>query len=58
VEGWIAFAGGPLFRLSFSLMVLGLLRLLWLTGAGILKAYLRSDDRALAFRQITTQTLG
>jgi len=58
VEGWIAFAGGPLFRLSFALMVLGLLRLLWLTGTGILQAYLRSDDRALAYREIARQTLG
>jgi nitrate reductase gamma subunit len=58
VESWIDFARGPLFRLSFSLMVLGLLRLLWLTGIGILQAYLRSDDRVLGLREIARQALG
>ena len=58
MEAWIAFAGGPLFRLSFSIMVLGLLRLLWLTGVGIAEAYLRNSDRGLAYREIARQTLG
>ncbi len=31
MEAWIEFGRGPLFRLSFSLMVLGLLRILVLT---------------------------
>jgi nitrate reductase gamma subunit len=39
-------------------MVLGLLRLLWLTGVGIVEAYLRNSDRGLAYREIVRQTLG
>jgi nitrate reductase gamma subunit len=58
VEAWLEFAGGPLFRLSLSIMVLGLLRLLWLTGVGIAEAYLRNADRGLACREIGRQTLG
>jgi len=58
VEAWIEFVRGPLFRLSFSIMVLGLLRLLWLTGVGIAEAYLRNSDRGLAWREILRQTLG
>lgn len=57
MDAWIDFARGPLFRLSFSIMVLGLLRLLWLTAVGILEAYLRSSDRVLAYREIARQTL-
>jgi hypothetical protein len=58
MESWIEFARGPLFRLCFSIMVLGLLRLLWLTGVGIVEAYLRNSDRQLAYREIIKQTLG
>jgi nitrate reductase gamma subunit len=58
MESWIEFARGPLFRLCFSVMVLGLLRLLWLTGVGIVEAYLRNSDRQLAYREIVRQTLG
>ncbi|MCX6543354.1 MAG: hypothetical protein NTV05_02950 [Acidobacteria bacterium] len=58
MEAWIVFARGPLFRLCFSIMVLGLARVLWLTGIGIIEAYGRSDDRALAYREIFRQTLG
>jgi nitrate reductase gamma subunit len=58
VEAWIEFARGPLFRLSFSIMVLGVLRLLWLTGVGIVEAYRRNSDRGLAWREIARQTLG
>lgn len=58
MEAWMEFARGPLFRLSFSIMVLGLLRVLWLTAIGIIEAYRRSDDRVLPYREIVRQTLG
>jgi nitrate reductase gamma subunit len=57
MESWIEFARGPLFRLSFAIMVLGVLRLLWLTGVGIVEAYRRNSDRRLAYREIVRQTL-
>lgn len=57
MEAWIEFGRGPLFRLAFSLMVLGLLRLVLLTVAGIAEAYKRSSDKILAWGEIGRQTL-
>ena len=51
VEAWIEFGRGTLFRLSFSLMVLGLLRILVLTIFEITAAYRRSSDRIVAWRE-------
>jgi hypothetical protein len=42
VEAWIEFGRGPLFRLAFCLMVLGLLRVIVLTIIGIVEAYRRT----------------
>jgi nitrate reductase gamma subunit len=58
VEGWIEFGRGPLFRLSFSLMILGLLRILILIAIGIGEAYRRSSDRIVPWKEIGRQTLG
>jgi len=57
VENWIDFGRGPLFRLSFSLMVLGLLRILILTAVGIGDAYRRSSDRIVPWKEVARQTL-
>jgi nitrate reductase gamma subunit len=58
VEAWIEFGRGPLFRLTFSLMVLGLLRVFVLTVAGIVEAYRRSSDRIVPWKQVARQTAG
>ena len=58
MEAWIEFAGGPLFRLAFSLMVLGLLRIFLLTIVGTVDAYRRSSDRILPWKEIARQTIG
>lgn len=58
MEAWIEFGRGTLFRLSFSLMALGLLRVLVLTIFEITAAYRRSPDRVVAWREIARQTLG
>jgi nitrate reductase gamma subunit len=58
VEAWIEFGRGPLFRLAFSLMILGLLRVLLLTITGIGEAYHRSPDRIVPWKEIARQTLG
>jgi len=58
VEAWIEFGRGPLFRLAFSLMVLGLLRVFVLTAVGIAEAYRRNSDRILPWKEIGRQTLG
>jgi nitrate reductase gamma subunit len=54
---WIDFGRGPLFRLCFALMVLGLLRILVLTLLGIIEAYRRSPDRIVAWKEIRNKTL-
>jgi len=58
VEAWIEFGRGPLFRLAFSLMVLGLVRVFVLTIVGIGGAYRRSSDRIVPWKEIARQTLG
>jgi nitrate reductase gamma subunit len=58
VESWIEFGRGPLFRLAFSLMVLGLLRALVLTIVGIGEAYRRSPDRIVPWKAVARQTVG
>ncbi len=58
MEAWIEFGRGPLFRLAFSVMVLGLLRVFVLTAVGIGEAYRRNSDRILPWKEIGRQTLG
>ena len=58
MEAWIEFGRGPLFRLSFSLMVLGLLRILALTAIGVAESYRRSPDKIVPWKGIVRQTLG
>jgi nitrate reductase gamma subunit len=58
VDAWIEFGRGPLFRLTFSLMVLGLLRVFILTVVGIAEAYRRSPDKIVNWNQVVRQTAG
>ncbi len=58
MEGWIEFGRGPLFRLAFSLMILGLLRILAMTVLGVVEAYRRSPDRIVPWQEVVRQTLG
>jgi nitrate reductase gamma subunit len=58
VTAWIEFGRGPLFRLSFTLMVLGLLRILVLTTLGIVEAYGRNPDKIVPWKEIRNQTFG
>lgn len=57
MTAWIDFARGPLFRLSFALMALGLLRIFLMTVLGVTEAYMRSQDKIVAWREILSQTL-
>ena len=58
MEAWIEFGRGPLFRLTFCLMVLGLLRVVVLTTAAIVEAYRRNPDRIVPWKALARQTLG
>ena len=54
---WLAFARGPLFRLSFAVMVFGLARHLAVTIWGLIRAYRLSDDKNVSWRRAARQTL-
>jgi len=58
VETWIEFGRGPLFRLAFSLMVLGLLRAVVIAAIGISEAYRRNSDKIVPWRAVVRQTIG
>jgi nitrate reductase gamma subunit len=58
VEAWIEFGRGPLFRLAFALMVLGLLRIFALTIIGIGEAYRRNPDKIVPWKEVARQTAG
>jgi nitrate reductase gamma subunit len=57
VAAWIEFGRGPLFRLCFALMLLGLLRIFALTLAGVVETYRRSPDKIVPWKAIAKQTL-
>lgn len=57
MESWIEFGRGPLFRLAFALMVLGLLRIVVFTVVGVIEAYRRNSDKILNWREIVIQTI-
>ena len=45
MDSLLEFAKGPLFRLTFALMVLGLIRIFYLDIQGAWKAYRKTDDK-------------
>jgi len=58
VQAWIDFGRGPLFRLAFALMLLGLARILALSLAAAAEAYRRNADRIVDWKQMAWRTLG
>ncbi len=52
----LEFARGPLFRLTFALMVLGLLRILVLDITGMIGAYRKAGDKNLPWGLIFSRT--
>jgi nitrate reductase gamma subunit len=57
VESWIEFGRGPLFRITFALMLLGLLRIFVLTFIGVAEAYGRNPDKIVNWREVRNQTI-
>lgn len=53
---WIDLGRGPLFRLAFAIMILGLLRAFCLSLVGLVEAYRRNADRIVPWRAIAAQT--
>ncbi len=58
MESWIEFGRGPLFRIAFALMLLGLARVFALTILGLIEAYGRSPDKIINWREVRKQALG
>ena len=56
MEAWINFGRGPLFRLCFALMVLGLLRIFLLTIVGMVAAYRRNPDKIVPWKELVSKT--
>ena len=57
MEALLDFARGPLFRLTFALMVLGLARILILEIWGIVNAYRKAGDKVMPWGLATTRTI-
>jgi nitrate reductase gamma subunit len=57
VETLLEFAQGPLFRLTFALMVLGLIRIFILDIWGIAEAYRKAGDKAVPWGQAVARTI-
>ncbi len=57
MQPWIHFGRGPLFRIAFSLMLLGLFRTFILTIIGVVEAYRRNPDKIVNWREVRRQTI-
>lgn len=57
MEGLLEFAKGPLFRISFAVMMLGLLRILFLDMWGLIEATRKAGDKNIPWKQAFGKTL-
>jgi len=58
LQALLDFARGPLFRLTFALMVLGLMRILILDIWGIIEAYRKAGDKEIPWKSAIIKTIG
>ncbi|MFZ5981410.1 MAG: hypothetical protein ACOYVF_12335, partial [Candidatus Zixiibacteriota bacterium] len=58
MEALLEFARGPLFRVTFALMVLGLLRILILDFWGMVEAVRKAADKNIPWSLALSKTLG
>jgi len=56
LDAWIEFGRGPLFRLCFTLMVLGLARIAVLTVIGMVEALKKNEDKIVPWRELFNKT--
>ena len=57
MDAYLEFARGPFFRLCFTIMLLGLARILFLDIWGIYKAYRKADDKTIPWKLILNRGL-
>jgi len=58
MDAMLDFARGPLFRLSFAILILGLLRIFLLDIWGIVEAIRKTDDKKIPWKLVGIRTLG
>lgn len=58
MEAVLNFVSGPLFRLTFAIMILGLIRIFVLTVWGILQAHHQAGDKTIPWKLVTESTVG
>ncbi|MEW5993551.1 MAG: hypothetical protein AB1744_04055 [Candidatus Zixiibacteriota bacterium] len=56
MEAFLDFARGPLFRLTFALMTLGLARILILDIWGAIEAYRKAGDKTMPWKLVAART--
>lgn len=57
MESWIQFGRGPVLAAAFSLMILGLVRILLLTSINLEEVYKKSWDRLINWKDVGRQTV-
>ncbi len=57
MESWLEFARGPLFRLCFAIMLLGLARIFFLDIWGVYKAYRKAGDKTMPWKLILSRSM-
>lgn len=57
MEAWLDFGRGPLFRLCFVLMILGLGRIFILSVVGMIENYRRSSDKIVPYKDLVGKTI-
>ena len=57
MQSLLDFFSGPVFRLSLAIMVLGIIRIVFLTLYGAFRAYLRAGDKTLRWKYIFRYTI-
>jgi len=58
MDNLLEFAQGPLFRLSFAIMILGMIRLLWLSIHNGLEAKAAAKDKKIPGHFVRKYTFG
>jgi len=57
MDTWLEWARGPLFRFALAILLLGLARMLFLSGVGLANSIYRAGDRRLQLSTIFQSTL-
>lgn len=57
MDQMLEFAGGPFFKFSFAVLILGLIRLIILTTMGMVGALRKTNDKNVPYKKLIKETL-